>query len=214
MFPSTDLIPEENLSHLRQAAHSMISREADQVRSELIAQTLIATEKAAKKHRKAHAYEQLCKTWQLCWVAGTKQVRRRAGVMMGAGRYLPHWLKINITYTQTEETDLGAMEVRGQVENSVQLGMLQLTLMGLVKFLTGKNLLIFDFTRMRVRVSRLTLYDGYIRGGKKTEASFYDTPIKQQAFFNYFLVDDEVIAARGKGGGLALWGNPGNNTVG
>jgi hypothetical protein len=207
MPSSPNPVSEKKLFRLRQAAHRVISGEIDQVKSEVISQTLITAEKAAKKQKKAYTYEQLCGTWQLCWIAGTKQVRRQAAVVMGAGRYLPRWLKVSITYTQTKETDLKAIEVKGQVENSVQLGTFQLILTGLVKFLSGKNLLVFDFTRMTIRVFGLTLYDGYIRGGKKTEASFYETPIKKQAFFNYFLVDDEVIAARGKGGGLALWGN-------
>ena len=30
--------------------------------------------------------------------------------------------------------------------------------------------------------------------------------LKEQAFFNYFYFSKNLIAARGKGGGLALWG--------
>lgn len=205
----TNLTPEVNVSYFRDATQSVISRNPDKVKSELVCQKLREAEKVAKKQRKRYTFDQLCGTWRLCWVTGTKRVRHRAGIVLGTGRYLPRWLKIQITYRQTEETDLEAKEVMGEVENSVQLGGLQLTLTGLVKFLTEKNLLGFDFTRMRIRVFGLTLYDGYIRGGKKTEGAFSETPIKEQAFFNYFLVDDEVIAARGRGGGLALWGREG-----
>jgi len=49
------------------------------------------------------------------------------------------------------------------------------------------------------------LYDRYIRGGQEREASFYDKPLKDKAFFTYFLVENRAIAARGRGGGLALW---------
>jgi hypothetical protein len=202
----TNLTPEVNVSYFRDAAQSVIYGNVDKVESEVICQNLLEAEKAAKKQKKRYTYDQLYGKWRLCWVTGTKRVRHRAGIALGTGRYLPRWLKIQITYTQTEETDLEATEVRGQVENLVQLGTFQISLSGLVKFLTGKNLLVFDFTRMKIGVFGLTLYDGYIRGGKKTEATFYETPIKKQAFFNYFWVDDEMIAARGKGGGLALWG--------
>lgn len=58
---------------------------------------------------------------------------------------------------------------------------------------------------MQVTLAGLKLYSGYIRGEKKREADFYQQKLKEQAFFNYFLVEDDYIAARGKGGGLALW---------
>jgi hypothetical protein len=49
------------------------------------------------------------------------------------------------------------------------------------------------------------LYDGYIRKGQEREARFYEQGVKEQAFFTYFLVQNNAIAARGRGGGLALW---------
>ena len=58
---------------------------------------------------------------------------------------------------------------------------------------------------MRLSLSGLNLYQGFIRGGKDREESFYQQTLKQQAFFTYFLIEDNYIAARGKGGGLALW---------
>ena len=58
---------------------------------------------------------------------------------------------------------------------------------------------------MRLSLSGLKLYQGYIRGGKDRENNFDNQTLKQQAFFTYFLVEDNYIAARGKGGGLALW---------
>ena len=44
-----------------------------------------------------------------------------------------------------------------------------------------------------------------IRGGKDSDESFFSQNLNQQAFFSYFLVTDKFIAARGRGGGLALW---------
>jgi hypothetical protein len=49
------------------------------------------------------------------------------------------------------------------------------------------------------------LYDGYIRNGRDSEAKFYEESVKEQAFFTYFLVEERCMAARGRGGGLALW---------
>jgi len=49
------------------------------------------------------------------------------------------------------------------------------------------------------------VYKGYIRGGEAKEKTFYDESVGKQAFFTYFIVENEIIAARGRGGGLALW---------
>jgi hypothetical protein len=94
---------------------------------------------------------------------------------------------------------------RGTVQNSVAFGLLQLVLTGPTQFWSKTNMLAFDFTRMRVSLSGLKLYDGYIRKGQEREARFYEQGVKEQAFFTYFLVQNNAIAARGRGGGLALW---------
>jgi hypothetical protein len=58
---------------------------------------------------------------------------------------------------------------------------------------------------MQLKFLGLTLYNGSVRGGLKTATNFENEPISKQAFFTYFYVSEEAIAARGKGGGLALW---------
>jgi len=58
---------------------------------------------------------------------------------------------------------------------------------------------------LNLTVFGLKIYDGYIRNGLEKEAKFHETKIKNQAFFSYFLIEDNLIAARGRGGGLALW---------
>ncbi|MBC6419773.1 MAG: hypothetical protein GDA44_13915 [Prochloron sp. SP5CPC1] len=58
---------------------------------------------------------------------------------------------------------------------------------------------------MNLALFRLQLYNGYIRNGEKIEQQFYQENIRSQAFFVYFFVRNRIIAARGKGGGLAFW---------
>jgi hypothetical protein len=41
--------------------------------------------------------------------------------------------------------------------------------------------------------------------------SVRDDKISKQAFFTYFYVSEEAMAARGKGGGIALWSRVKNN---
>ncbi|NJM96107.1 MAG: hypothetical protein HC800_01805 [Phormidesmis sp. RL_2_1] len=44
-----------------------------------------------------------------------------------------------------------------------------------------------------------------MRGGSDREQAFAAQTLKDQAFFTFFCVENHYIAARGKGGGLALW---------
>ncbi|MBW4544415.1 MAG: hypothetical protein KME25_08235 [Symplocastrum torsivum CPER-KK1] len=167
---------------------------------EAVVEALIQAEKTAKQSRVRHTYPQLLGTWRLGFITGTKRSRKRAGVILGAGRFLPSWVKIHLSYLQTESN-----QEQGTVQNSVAFGLLQLVLTGPTQFWSKTNMLAFDFTRMRVSLSGLKLYDGYIRKGQDREARFYEQGVKEQAFFTYFLVENQSIAARGRGGGLALW---------
>lgn len=185
---------------LQQAALSF-SKSNDLVSSDKVVTALLAAEKKAKKQKINYSFEQLLGTWQLCFITGTNKTRKRAGIVLGAGRYLPQLIKITITYKKSEDSKSN----RGTVENRVDLKLLKLALSGPVKFLTPQNILAFDFTRMHLELLGITLYDGYIRSGTVNEASFYTDSIKKQAFFTYFFVDKFAIAARGRGGGLALW---------
>jgi len=167
---------------------------------EAVVEALLQAEKTSKQSRVRHTYPQLLGTWRLGFITGTKRSRKRAGVILGAGRFLPSWVKIHLSYLQTESN-----QERGTVQNSVAFGLLQLVLTGPTQFWSKTNMLAFDFTRMRVSLSGLKLYDGYIRKGQEREAQFYEQGVKEQAFFTYFLVQNNAIAARGRGGGLALW---------
>ena len=165
-----------------------------------VVETLLQAEKLAKQTKVRHSYSQLLGVWRLGFITGTKRTRQRAGVVLGAGRFLPKWVRIYISYSQPDSS----LEV-GTVQNQVDLGPLQMVLTGPTQFWPKMNILAFDFTRMTVRLSGLKLYEGYVRGGQDREAKFYEQRLKEQAFFTYFLVAERHIAARGKGGGLAMW---------
>ena len=170
-----------------------------------IVDALLEAEKMSKKNKIGCSFEQLLGTWQLRFITGTKKTRAKAGIVLGAGRYLPKFIKIYLTYSEqflaTPPQDIPA----GTVNNIVELGGFKLALSGPIKFLPQKNILAFDFTRISVHFFGIKLYQGYIRGGEVKEKGFYPEKVGKQAFFAYFLVQDNFIAARGKGGGLALW---------
>lgn len=193
---------------LEQAVEFLTNSSATPPAPEAVVETLLRAEKTAKQTKLRHSYPQLLGTWRLGFITGTKRVsfgeasptRQRSGIILGAGRFLPKWVKIQLSYSSSEPS-----QERGTVQNSVELGPLQLVLTGPTQFRPQTNMLTFDFTQMRVSLSGLKLYEGYIRGGKEREDRFYEQSVKEQAFFTYFLVENSCIAARGRGGGLALW---------
>ncbi|MGQ9865932.1 MAG: hypothetical protein ACUVSQ_06555 [Pseudanabaenaceae cyanobacterium] len=146
-----------------------------------------------QRDRQPLVYERFIGTWRLLWVANARK-RRGRGIQMGAGQYLPAWLHITLTYTPTH-----------RLENRVQLGPLSLTLSGPVCCAAAPNILAFDFTEWHLQWGHRTLYQGTMRGGPAAEAQFPAKPLREKAFFVYFYVGTEAIAARGRGGGLALW---------
>lgn len=170
---------------------------------EKVVEELLQAEKKAKHVKTNYAYSQLLGKWQLGFVTGTKRSRQRAGIVLGAGRFIPQWLKIHLSYDSA--ADPATFPNRGTVRNSVKFGLLQIVLSGPVQFQPKQNILAFDFTQMHLSLGGLKLYQGYIRNGKEREANFWEQSLKQQAFFRYFLLREDCLAARGKGGGLALW---------
>ncbi|MEL7512027.1 MAG: hypothetical protein AAGM27_07750 [Cyanobacteria bacterium J06554_3] len=182
-------------------------------------------ERQRKQPRPAYAYAQLVGTWRLGFVSGTQKSRPRPGAkpvtQLGSGRFLPGFVTVQITYgpllSDRELSDLKTAELAviadvpeamtkiGSVKNEVILGPVRLQLSGPTRFWSKTNSLAFDFTRLKAQVSELTLYQGSIRNGEKRDQAFATQALKDQAFFTFFCVEPDYIAARGKGGGLALW---------
>jgi hypothetical protein len=198
----------DNQVILQKAAQAVTIPSTDKPAPQSVVEALLSCEKQAKKQLTNHQFKQLIGCWQLCFITGTKKTRQRAGIVLGAGRYIPQWVTIKLTYSSPSK----ALELiqnqdyeAGQVQNSVKIGGLQLTLSGPVKFIKHK-ILAFDFTQISVKLFGKKIYTGKIRGGTESEQNFYKQSIQKQAFFAYFLIEKDLIAARGKGGGLALWG--------
>ena len=150
-----------------------------------------------KSSKTPYTFADLMGTWRLWFITGTKKTRQQAGVALGAGRYLPKLIKIQLTYHANSDD-------QGEVQNSVELGGLNLSLTGPVKFWPKAKCLAFDFTRVQLALGKWTLYQGRIKP-EEADQTFFQQPLKEQAFFKYFWVTDQGIAARGRGGGLALW---------
>ncbi|MDJ0689692.1 MAG: hypothetical protein QNJ41_14410 [Xenococcaceae cyanobacterium MO_188.B32] len=193
------------LSLLQQVAISPENKSTFLPATSQIVDALLEAEKIGKKEKIHYSFHQLLGTWQLRFITGTKKTRAKAGIVLGAGRYLPKFIKICLTYSERLLAKPPQDIQAGTVENLVKLGGLKLALEGPIKFVPQKNILAFDFTRLNVNFFGIKLYHGYIRGGKTKEQEFYRESVGKQAFFAYFLIQDNFIAARGRGGGLALW---------
>ncbi|MEM9808108.1 MAG: hypothetical protein AAF959_22810 [Cyanobacteria bacterium P01_D01_bin.56] len=166
--------------------------------TDVLPQDLVtALQVVEKSNKERYALNSLVGTWRLHFITGTKKTRKNAGVALGAGRYIPKLFKIQLGY-QADTDD------QGRVQNSVALGALQMSLTGPIKFWSKARCLAFDFTQIRISLGKLTLYNGRVKP-ESADQEFYEQSLKEQAFFKYFWVTDQGIAARGRGGGLALW---------
>jgi len=166
-----------------------------------LVKALLEIEKTAKKSSNSASFSDLTAVWNLRFITGTKKSRKRAGIALGAGKYIPQLLKIQIAYEQDPQQPANL----GRVKNTVKVGFIKFSLTGPAKFINSKNILAFDFTTILIKIFGKDIYSGYIRNGAQRETEFYHQKISKQAFFSYFLIQENVIAARGRGGGLALW---------
>lgn len=186
---------------LEQAVRSFLTPTHLPSSSELV-EALLETERVAKRQKIRYSPQQLLGCWRLCFVTGTQKTPSQFAKVLGPGRYLPQFLKIHLTYGLVGEVSSPQI----QVENQVDFGPMHLSLSGPTKFLQPKNILAFDFTRMSLKFFGLTLYPGYLPKGIQKETYFETHKISQLPFFVYFYLSPTAIAARGKQGGLALWG--------
>lgn len=181
----------EILSQAAQAFRSGTSRpDADQV-----VDALLQAEKFAKQHPPQFSFDQLVGQWRLCFATGTRKLRQ-GGIQLKKGYYVPKLAKAQISFARDEAERIG---------NLAQLGALQLKFTGPARFQAKKNLLAFEFTQIEVTVGSIVLKKGAVRGGETKEQEFAEMSIAKLPFFAFFLVTEDLIAARGRGGGLALW---------
>jgi hypothetical protein len=165
-----------------------------------LVEALLALEKVTKQKRSRYAVEQLTGDWQLAFATSGKirpSDRRRSGF------YWPKLTPAQISFHPNTDTE-GQQNPPLFIQNQIRLGQLMLTLSGFARYLEPKNLLAFDFNQIQISIFSKTLYQGKFPSPSTAE-NFLERPIAKLAFFSFFAVGDRWIAARGKGGGLALW---------
>jgi hypothetical protein len=192
----------EFIDILTKAAISYRSKSQDRPHVEVVVNALLQAEKAAKQQKIIYHFPSMLGEWKLCFATGTKKVQKRGGIILGKGFYVPNFAKAKIAFSaNTDET-----WDRGEIKNSAELGLIKLQFSGLTKYWGKKNLLAFDFEQIELSLFNRTLYRGNIKSRKTPNQNFYNQATTGKLpFFAFFLITDDFIAARGRGGGLALW---------
>ncbi len=191
---TVDLKPPEFTQILAEAV-TAFSGTVTRPPAQKVAEALLQAEKYTKQHRVRYPFPSLLGQWRL-WLIVTPRKSRQAAKAW----YIPSLAKAEISFaSDTPEQNLGT------IQNQLTVGLLQVCLTGLTKYPNQNNLLAFDLIKMQLRVLRKTLFQGAIRGGEQKANNFAEQPIKNLPFFAFFWVTETAIAARGRGGGLALW---------
>lgn len=159
---------------------------------------LLAAERQTKQQRRQFSPEALLGTWRLRFSA-PKKPTYKAGQPTSGGFYMPGLAEATLGFSRDRDT---ADQLT--IQNQLRVGPLKLRFTGPAKFLTKQNLLAFDFVRLQLFVGSLALVNLPIRG-KSAQKNFATTSVGKLPFFAFFAASQSYIAARGRGGGLALW---------
>jgi hypothetical protein len=199
---------------LQQAAVAWGDRSQPRPSADSLVPALLALETQAKGDRRSFSFDALSGQWRLWFTTGVRK-QSRGGIALGKGFYVPRLAVARIGFQQPElassdehpttiATPLTESQF-GTITNQAQVGRLRLELSGPCRYQPKKNLLAFDFTHVTLSLFGRTLYQGSIRGGEAKAKAFPQQRIGTLPFFAFFSITDDYIAARGRGGGLALW---------
>jgi hypothetical protein len=194
-IPNSDFIAD-----LAQAAEAFRVGSKTRPKPDVVVLSLLQVEKLAKQQKLTYPLASLSGNWRLCFATGTRKVRKRGGIILGKGFYMPKFAPAYISFS-TLDTSTN----QGEISNQIRLGGFSLKLSGLTQYISKKNLLAFDFHQMQISLFNYNLYKGNMLGSKTNTSNFYDQKIAKLPFFAFFFITENLIAARGRGGGLALW---------
>jgi len=206
---TTDLTSSADLDfgvQLGKAASAFRDQTLVRPSADVVVEALLAGEKAAKQQRLSYPVDALWGDWRLCFATGTRKLRQRGGIALGKGFYVPKLAIAKISF-QPLVVDAASEETAanlGTITNQARVGALAITFTGPCRYEGKKNLLVFDFTELEISAFGRSLYRGQI-GGKAQAQPFVERRIGKLPFFAFFCITGEFVAARGRGGGLALW---------
>ncbi len=182
-----------------EAAASATARPEGKPLGAALVASLLEAERQTKQQRRQLSPEALLGTWRLRFTA-SKKPAFKAGQPSGSGFYIPGLAVATLAFSRSDDTaDLLT------IQNQLRVGPLKLRFTGPAKFLPKKNLLAFDFVRLQVLVGSLPVVNLPLPGKAAKTENFLATPVGKLPFFAFFAAQADYVAARGRGGGLALW---------
>ena len=187
---------ERAIATLSQAATAFCNG-GDRPSAQDLVAAMLAAESAARHRNLPFAFEELLGQWRLCFSTATRKARRR-GIRLGPGFYWPHFMSAQIGFASDDPATN-----QGTITNQVMLGGLWLRFTGPCRFQPKKNLLAFDFTEMAIGAGDRPLWQRTLRD--LSAEAFAARAIAKLPFFSFFQATPQFLAARGRGGGLAIW---------
>jgi hypothetical protein len=185
---------------LTQSIATILEGKSHRTPSADLTSALLGVEKLAKQTKLNIPITDLVGEWQLAFATGAKKNKNKAGIRLGKGYYFPPFIPARISFTPD-----AAHPSTGEIANQVAVGLVKLKLTGPYRYLGKKNLLAFDFIDFEVRILDRVVYQGKMPKKQKIDRAFADQAIAQLPFFSFIFASNSGIAARGRGGGLALW---------
>ena len=158
---------------------------------------LLQTEESIRQTRTQFTESDLLGNWRLHFVSAGK-INLSSKRLRGF--FLPSFLPAQIGFQRSDMNDSAPL----CVTNQITIGLIQLKFTGPARFESKKNLLGFDFTRLEIIALGQRVYESAVPSSRKNQ-KFQDISIGKLPFFAFFAVTDRFIAARGRGGGLAMW---------
>jgi hypothetical protein len=155
-----------------------------------VIEALLSTEKSLKKTPVNIPLTAIEGTWRLRFASGAKKTKK--GLKLGKGYFLPSWIYAAISF-----------EAIGKIQNQLRLGGLEIRFTGPCRAHDKQNIVVFDFTQLQVLIGEKVIYSRSIN--KYPLEEFGARSIGKLPFFVFLWASSEAIAARGRGGGLAVW---------
>lgn len=200
MEPATVISNTNFITDLAQATDAFRDSSKTRPKPDVVVNALLQAEKTAKQQKLIYPFASLSGRWRLCFTTGTRKARNRSGIILGKGFYMPKFSPAYIAFDT-----LDTFNNKGEISNKIQLGGFGLQFSGLTQYIGKKNLLAFDFHEIEISLFNHKVYSGNVPGSQTNKSNFYDQKVAKLPFFAFFLITENFIAARGRGGGLALW---------
>ncbi len=185
---------------LTQAIAAILGGKSDRPPAADLVSALLGVEKLAKQNKLDISITDLVGEWQLSFATGAKKSKNKAGIRLGKGFYFPQFIPASISFTPDATNPQ-----TGEIANQVAVGLVRLKLTGPYRYLGKKNLLAFDFVDFEVQILDRVVYQGKMPQKQKIDRDFAAKSIANLPFFSFISASNQGIAARGRGGGLALW---------